>query len=50
MNKETIQPGTRFHIKNLVKLQEFSISVGSPIKREFDVLLDFNGGFIVVKL
>lgn len=50
MNKERIKPGTRFHIKNLIKLQEFSISVGSPTKTEFDVLLDLNGEFIVVKL
>ncbi|WP_272151847.1 hypothetical protein [Tenacibaculum aiptasiae] len=45
-----IEPGTRFHIKNLVKLQEFSNSVRNPMKTEFDVSLDLNGEFIVVKL
>ena len=50
MSKGKIKPGTIFRIKNLLKLQEFSISLGNPSKSEFDVLLDFKKEFIVVKL
>ena len=50
MSKEIIKPGTVFRVKNLLKLQEFSINLGNPSKSEFDVLLGFNKEFIVVKL
>ena len=50
MIKSKIKPGTIFRVKNLLKLQEFSRKLGNPSKKEFDVLLDFNKEFIVVKL
>ncbi|WP_157821895.1 hypothetical protein [Tenacibaculum sp. Bg11-29] len=50
MSKVKIKKGDEFTFNNLSELQQFSIDNGNPKKGEFDVSLNENKKFVVVKL